>query len=238
MSDLKIGRLMLGICQTNCYFVYREGTKDVIFFDPADKGDYIYETLQGKGFQVKGILLTHAHFDHIWGCNRLRELSGAPIYAYERIPANVVGDGRTPLKELIMKKNARARAKFEELTLGEIERQTLSAQGLKLDSVIARGIQVLLRYDATYATGSQSYEVLDEIDPSYVTDLKRIAQLLKLADGALDVVIPNIYQPFEAEAEQLIFLNAHATPTLALHEYVLLEPEKRPLAKKLVERFK
>ena len=38
MSDLKIGRLMLGICQTNCYFVYKEGTKDVIFFDPADKG--------------------------------------------------------------------------------------------------------------------------------------------------------------------------------------------------------
>ena len=83
MGKLKIGRLMLGICQTNCYFVYQEGTQDVIFFDPADKGDYIYETLKEKGFQVKGILLTHAHFDHIWGSNRLRELSGAPIYAYE-----------------------------------------------------------------------------------------------------------------------------------------------------------
>ena len=83
MSDLKIGRLMLGICQTNCYFVYREGSHDVIFFDPADKGDYIYESLREKGFQVKGILLTHGHFDHIWGTNKLRELSGAPIYAYE-----------------------------------------------------------------------------------------------------------------------------------------------------------
>lgn len=83
MSDLKIGRLMLGIVQTNCYFVYREGTNDVIFFDPADKGDYIYETLKEKGLHVKGILLTHGHFDHIWGCNKLRELSGAPIYAYE-----------------------------------------------------------------------------------------------------------------------------------------------------------
>lgn len=83
MSDLKIGRLMLGIVQTNCYFVYREGTSDVIFFDPADKGDYIYETLKEKDLHVKGILLTHGHFDHIWGCNKLRELSGAPIYAYE-----------------------------------------------------------------------------------------------------------------------------------------------------------
>ena len=83
MSDLKIGRMVIGSVQTNCYFVYREGTSDVIFFDPADKGDYIYETLKDKGFNVKGILLTHAHFDHIWGCNKLRELSGAPVYAYE-----------------------------------------------------------------------------------------------------------------------------------------------------------
>ncbi len=83
MADLKIGRMVLGICQTNCYFIYQEGQKDVIFIDPADKGEYIFETLKEKGFQVAGILLTHGHFDHIWGTNKLRELSGAPIYAYE-----------------------------------------------------------------------------------------------------------------------------------------------------------
>ena len=60
MAQIKIGRLMLGIAQTNCYFVYREGSQEVIFFDPADKGDYIYDKLQEKGFQVKGILLTIA----------------------------------------------------------------------------------------------------------------------------------------------------------------------------------
>lgn len=83
MANIKIGRLMLGICQTNCYFLYIEGSNEVIFIDPADKGEYIYETLKEKGFQVAGILLTHGHFDHIWGTNKLRELSGAPIYAYE-----------------------------------------------------------------------------------------------------------------------------------------------------------
>lgn len=83
MANLKIGRMVLGICQTNCYFIYEEGSKDVIFVDPADAGDYIYETLKEKGFQVAGILLTHGHFDHIWGSKELRELTGAKIYAYE-----------------------------------------------------------------------------------------------------------------------------------------------------------
>lgn len=83
MANLKIGRMVIGMCQTNCYFVYEEGSRDIIFFDPADSGDYIYETLEEKGFRVAAIFLTHGHFDHIWGSKRLRERSGAKIYAYE-----------------------------------------------------------------------------------------------------------------------------------------------------------
>ena len=83
MADLKIGRIMLGICQTNCYFVYREGSSQALVFDPADKGDYIYNGLKEKGFTVAAILLTHGHFDHIWGVEALKELSGVKVYAYE-----------------------------------------------------------------------------------------------------------------------------------------------------------
>jgi len=79
MGNLKIGKITLGSCQTNCYFVYEEGRKDVLFFDPADRGDYLYEALKDKGFSVKAILLTHGHFDHIWGVERLKELSGAKV---------------------------------------------------------------------------------------------------------------------------------------------------------------
>ena len=38
---LKIGKFILSSCATNCYFVYEEGRKDVIFFDPGDRGEYI-----------------------------------------------------------------------------------------------------------------------------------------------------------------------------------------------------
>ncbi len=83
MSDIKIGRITLGVCATNCYFLYREGGKDVVFVDPGDRGEDIYEALRAKGLHVAAILLTHGHFDHIWGAEKLRELSGAKIYALE-----------------------------------------------------------------------------------------------------------------------------------------------------------
>ena len=83
MSKVKIGRMVLSICQTNCYFLYREGEKEVLVIDPADRGEQIWEALRQKGFEVAAILLTHGHFDHIWGANELRRLSGAEIYAYE-----------------------------------------------------------------------------------------------------------------------------------------------------------
>ena len=132
MGELKIGRLMLGICQTNCYFVYKEGTKDVIFFDPADKGDYIYETLKEKGLQVKGILLTHGHFDHIWGTNKLRELSGAPIYAYEE-EKNLCEDAVTNVSDQVGRPYTVIPDRYlkdgEEITIADITCRLIATPG-------------------------------------------------------------------------------------------------------------
>lgn len=80
---LKIGKVVMGSVQTNCYFIYQEGEKKIIVVDPADKGDYLYNAFTEAGFEVAAILLTHAHFDHIWGCNKLRELSGVQVFACE-----------------------------------------------------------------------------------------------------------------------------------------------------------
>lgn len=77
MNEIKIGRMVLGSCQTNCYFLYREGQKAAIVVDPADQGDRIYDALERNGFHVAAILLTHGHFDHIWGCEKLRQAANA-----------------------------------------------------------------------------------------------------------------------------------------------------------------
>lgn len=102
MADIRIGRMVLGVCQTNCYFVYREESADdnggvkqgtdsgtgreAIVIDPPDQGEKIYAALERNGFQVKAIFLTHGHFDHIWGCEGLVAASDSDeikIYACE-----------------------------------------------------------------------------------------------------------------------------------------------------------
>ncbi len=84
MGEIKIGRMVLSMCQTNCYFLYREDTKDCILIDPADQGAQIYNALTRNGFTIQAILLTHGHFDHICGLNEVKELSGVKVYAYEQ----------------------------------------------------------------------------------------------------------------------------------------------------------
>lgn len=84
MADIKIKRRVLSACQTNCYYVFREGSDSIVVIDPGDSGDTVYEDVKSLGFtKVDGILLTHGHGDHTGGALRLKELTGAKIYAYE-----------------------------------------------------------------------------------------------------------------------------------------------------------
>ncbi len=89
-KNIVVYSMTLGMVGTNCFFVYDEdacfedGKKHGIFFDPADKGELIYDKLSEKGYVIDLILLTHGHFDHIGGAEKLRELSGAKIGCYEK----------------------------------------------------------------------------------------------------------------------------------------------------------
>ena len=84
--------MVMGVCQTNCYFLYREGEQECIVVDPADQGVSIYDALRRNGFRVTGILLTHGHFDHIWGLDALRDAVNAAAEA----------DGLEPVKAYAM----------------------------------------------------------------------------------------------------------------------------------------
>ena len=84
MAELKVKRRVLSACSTNCYYVFKEGADEIVVIDPGDAGEIVYDDVKSLGFsKVAGILLTHGHGDHTGGALKLKELSGAKIYAYE-----------------------------------------------------------------------------------------------------------------------------------------------------------
>lgn len=65
----------------NCYVLADETTGDAAVIDPGFENDRLMAAL--KDLNVRLILLTHGHFDHIGGAERLREKTGAPIASFE-----------------------------------------------------------------------------------------------------------------------------------------------------------
>lgn len=80
---IKIYHTVLGMVGTNCYIIINEDTKQCVVVDPADDAKSIYGVVEQAGCELKGIFLTHGHFDHMLGAEELKALSGAPIYAGE-----------------------------------------------------------------------------------------------------------------------------------------------------------
>ena len=77
----RIDSRILGMVGTNCYLLCNEDTKECVLIDPADCADEISKMIDESGCELKGILLTHGHFDHIMAAHDVREKYGVNVYA-------------------------------------------------------------------------------------------------------------------------------------------------------------
>ncbi len=80
---MKILNFVLGMVGTNCYLVVNEEEKQCILIDPAVYSGEIAEQIRREGLDLRAILLTHGHFDHIMGIDGFRkEFPEIPVYAH------------------------------------------------------------------------------------------------------------------------------------------------------------
>jgi hydroxyacylglutathione hydrolase len=70
---MKFERLALGVYQTNCYIVYDEKTMETAVIDPGGDFPEIKSYVEANGLNVKYIIITHAHGDHIGALKELKE---------------------------------------------------------------------------------------------------------------------------------------------------------------------
>jgi hydroxyacylglutathione hydrolase len=71
--------LPVGPLQCNCSIVGDESTREAIVIDPGDNIEQILALVQKHNLQIKKIVVTHAHIDHVGGAMKLKSLTGAPL---------------------------------------------------------------------------------------------------------------------------------------------------------------
>jgi cyanophycin synthetase len=143
------------------------------------------------------------------------------IAVAERIPAHVVGDGKSTIQQLIEQTNADPRRGLgheKVLTLIDIDSQTMrciAASGNTLDSVLPKGKVLTLKTTANISTGGTAIDRTDEVHPHNAFLFERIARIIGLDVAGVDVIAPNVSEKLSESGGGIIEVNA--APGFRMH---------------------
>lgn len=130
----------------------------------------------------------------------------------KRIPANVVGNGRSTLHELIDEKNAerkaRGRGLFPQILLDDESHDLIAEHGLALDSIPPEGQTVFLKRICNLAAGGDTVNVQDMFHPSYAEYLEEcLANVRGCFILGLDVFVRDSTKPCSKENMSILEIN-------------------------------
>jgi hydroxyacylglutathione hydrolase len=88
-------KLVVGPYQSNCYILACKETLEGAVIDPGDEVLRIVKELSRNRIQVRFILITHGHIDHIGGASELKRITRAPvlIHPYDAPALHFTPDG-------------------------------------------------------------------------------------------------------------------------------------------------
>jgi hydroxyacylglutathione hydrolase len=129
--------LPVGALQCNCSIFGDETSREAVVIDPGDEIGRITAILEKHHLRVKAIVVTHAHIDHIGGAQKLKALTGAPVYMnfndqelYDHLDIQAQWLGVATPEKTVIDVNAR---EGESLKLGpadgQVEFQVLNTPG-------------------------------------------------------------------------------------------------------------
>ena len=143
------------------------------------------------------------------------------ICAALRTPASVVGDGENTIQYLIDETNKDPRRGYghekvlTQITVDGSTMKMLEEQNYTLETVPAKGEQVLLKTTANLSTGGTSNDVTDEVHPENIFMCERIAKIIGLDICGIDIMASDLRTPVSENGGAILEVNA--APGFRMH---------------------
>jgi cyanophycin synthetase len=169
---------------------------------------------------------------------RFLVIDGKFIAASRRIPAHVIGDGQSNMRELVDAVNRNPNrgdgheSVLTKITLDKDAADQLEKQNYNYDSVPAAGEQVFLKSTANLSTGGTAIDVTADVHPCNQFMAERIAGIIGLDICGIDVMAPNISEPLTENGG--VVLEVNAAPGFRMH-LCPSEGQPRNVAKAVVD---
>lgn len=137
------------------------------------------------------------------------------VAAAVRRPAEIVGDGRHTVADLVRatsRRRERATGGESRIPLDDATAEVVAASGYGLDDVPRLGERIRVRRTANLHTGGTITDVTARLHPEIAAASVRAAEALGIPVTGLDFLVPDVGSP------DYVFIEANERPGLANHE--------------------
>jgi cyanophycin synthetase len=148
------------------------------------------------------------------------------IGALKRVPAFVIGDGRSTIRELIEEINSDPAREdkpgnlLKKIDIDEPTLNLLRRHGLTLDTILEKDKKVYVKETANVSNAAVPIDVTDEMHPHNILQAERIARIVGLDICGVDLLSPDLSVPFHLNGAAVVEVNAapgirmHMTPAI------------------------
>ncbi|MCR5560165.1 MBL fold metallo-hydrolase [Schwartzia sp. (in: firmicutes)] len=151
---MKVDYFVVGPVEVNCYVIYDDNRIGAVI-DPGGNPERILEHIKKEKLDIRYVLNTHGHGDHIGADDAIRDATGAPLYIHEA-DAGMLADPRENLSAF-MGYHALARPADkllhggETITFGDITLKVVCTPGHSPGGVCFVGDGIVFSGDALFA---------------------------------------------------------------------------------------
>jgi hydroxyacylglutathione hydrolase len=90
---LIVKKVVVGAWRANCYIVGSETTKQGLIIDPGDNEDLILKAVRELELEIRVLVATHGHIDHIGAIGEVKKALGASVAIHKNDSTALQGDG-------------------------------------------------------------------------------------------------------------------------------------------------